>query len=85
MLPYRLDRDYRLHDRVLYGTGFIAVFALVLNAIFILAYLALFKATLTLPGMAGISLTMGMAVDANVLVFERIREEMSSAIQTRWR
>ncbi len=58
------------------GQGFIAVFALVLNAIFILAYLALFKATLTLPGMAGIILTMGMAVDANVLVFERIREEM---------
>lgn len=59
-----------------FGQGLIAVFALSLNIIFILAYLAFFKATLTLPGMAGIILTMGMAVDANVLVFERIREEL---------
>ncbi len=58
------------------GQGVIAVFALALNALFILAYLAFFNATLTLPGMAGIILTMGMAVDANVLVFERIREEL---------
>lgn len=59
-----------------FGQGVIAVIALFLNALFILAYLTLFHATLTLPGMAGIILTMGMAVDANVLVFERIREEL---------
>ncbi|MDP2984614.1 MAG: protein translocase subunit SecD [Candidatus Latescibacter sp.] len=58
------------------GQGTIAIAALFLNALFILAYLAFFRATLTLPGMAGIILTMGMAVDANVLVFERIREEL---------
>jgi SecD/SecF fusion protein len=58
------------------GQGVIAVIALALNALFILAYLAFFNATLTLPGMAGLILTMGMAVDANVLVFERIREEL---------
>jgi SecD/SecF fusion protein len=58
------------------GQGSIAVTALLLHSLFILAYLAIFRATLTLPGMAGIILTMGMAVDANVLVFERIREEL---------
>ncbi len=55
-------------------SGFIAVFALVLNMILILAAMALFKATLTLPGIAGIVLTIGMAVDANVIIFERIRD-----------
>ncbi len=59
-----------------FGGGLIAVFALVLDILFILAYLAYFHATLTLPGMAGIVLTIGMAVDANVLIFERIREEL---------
>jgi len=48
------------------------------NLLFILSALALFQATLTLPGIAGIVLTMGMAVDANVLIFERIREEIRS-------
>jgi preprotein translocase subunit SecD len=57
-------------------SGLIANFALLLNIIFIAAGLAFFGATLTLPGMAGIILTIGMAVDANVLVFERIREEL---------
>jgi preprotein translocase subunit SecD len=57
-------------------SGLIADFALLLNIIFIAAGLAFFGATLTLPGMAGIILTIGMAVDANVLVFERIREEI---------
>jgi len=52
--------------------------ALVLNLLFILATLATFGATLTLPGLAGIVLTVGMAVDANVLVYERIREEIRS-------
>jgi protein-export membrane protein SecD len=55
-------------------SGFIAVFALVLNMVLILAAMALFKATLTLPGIAGIVLTIGMAVDANVIIFERIRD-----------
>lgn len=58
------------------GAGFIADSALIFNLIFILAALALFQATLTLPGIAGIALTLGMAVDANVLINERIREEL---------
>tara|TARA_B100000676_G_scaffold299725_1_gene344446 strand:- start:367 stop:1938 length:1572 start_codon:yes stop_codon:yes gene_type:complete len=57
------------------GFGAMAVFALSLNLILIAAALSLLQATLTLPGIAGIVLTIGMAVDANVLVFERIREE----------
>ncbi len=56
--------------------GGIADLALILNIIFILGILAGFNATLTLPGIAGIVLTIGMAVDANVLIFDRIREEM---------
>lgn len=59
-------------------TGFIADFALVLNIIFIMAVLAAFHGTLTLPGIAGIVLTFGMAVDANVLINERIKEELRS-------
>lgn len=58
------------------GAGINAVLALLLNLIIILGMLALFNATLTLPGIAGIILTLGMAVDSNVLVFERIREEL---------
>ncbi len=62
---------------VYYGwSGVIANVALFLNLVLILAGLALFGATLTLPGIAGIILTLGMAVDANVLIFERIREEL---------
>jgi len=57
-------------------SGFVADFALVLNLLFVLAILSGFKASLSLPGMAGIVLTIGMAVDANVLIFERIREEL---------
>jgi preprotein translocase subunit SecD len=57
-------------------SGLIANFALLLNIPFLLAGLAAFGATLTLPGIAGIILTIGMSVDANVLVYERIREEM---------
>ena len=56
------------------ASGVIAVFALVLNMLLILAAMAMFGATLTLPGIAGIVLTIGMAVDANVIVFERIRD-----------
>lgn len=56
--------------------GVITVICLALNLLFILAGLQLFKGTLTLPGIAGMILTLGMAVDANVLIFERIREEI---------
>ena len=55
--------------------GFMADVALVLNIVLIAAVLSMLQATLTLPGIAGIVLTIGMAVDANVLIFERIREE----------
>ncbi len=58
------------------GSGLIADFALALNILLIASGLAVFQATLTLPGIAGIILTIGMAVDANVLIFERIREEL---------
>ena len=56
--------------------GFVANIALVLNLVFIMAVLSMFGATLTLPGIAGMVLTVGMAVDANVIIFERIREEL---------
>ena len=59
------------------GAGVIADFALILNIILIAGGLAAARATLTLPGIAGIILTIGMAVDANVIIFERIREELS--------
>ena len=58
------------------GAGIVADTALLLNVLFLMAILAGFGATLTLPGIAGIVLTMGMAVDANVLINERIREEL---------
>jgi preprotein translocase subunit SecD len=58
------------------GSGVNAVLALILNLVLLLASLVLFGATLTLPGIAGVILTIGMAVDSNVLIFERIREEM---------
>ncbi|MDX2129245.1 MAG: protein translocase subunit SecD [Chloroherpetonaceae bacterium] len=57
------------------SAGMIANLALVFNIVFVIAALAGFSATLTLPGIAGLVLTIGMAVDANVLIFERIREE----------
>ena len=60
----------------IYGNfGLIANFVLIINFLFIIAWLVILEATLTLPGIAGIALTVGMAVDANVLIFERIREE----------
>ncbi len=58
------------------GFGLVANVALVANLILIMAILSMLQATLTLPGIAGIVLTVGMAVDANVLIFERIREEL---------
>ena len=56
--------------------GLIANFALIINLFLLVGVLTLFEATLTLPGIAGIILTVGMAVDANVLIFERIKEEI---------
>jgi preprotein translocase subunit SecD len=56
--------------------GLNAILALILNAVMLLGAMALFGATLTLPGIAGFILTIGMAVDSNVLIFERIREEL---------
>ncbi len=56
--------------------GFVSIVALIVNILLIIAVLSLFQATLTLPGIAGIVLTVGMAVDANVLIYERIREEL---------
>ncbi|MDA3886328.1 MAG: protein translocase subunit SecD [Candidatus Delongbacteria bacterium] len=57
-------------------SGIFAAIALVLNLVFTIATLSYFRATLTLPGIAGIILTIGMSVDANVLIFERIKEEL---------
>jgi len=59
-------------------SGVNAVLALALNTIILVAALSYFNAVLTLPGIAGIILTIGMAVDSNVLIFERIREELRS-------
>ncbi|MFU8836666.1 MAG: protein translocase subunit SecD [Thiohalomonadaceae bacterium] len=58
------------------GFGLVANFVLAINLVIIVAVLSMLQATLTLPGIAGIVLTVGMAVDANVLIFERIREEL---------
>lgn len=66
---------------IYYGTfGWIADIALAVNLILLVALLSLLGMTLTLPGMAGIVLTVGMAVDANVLIFERIREEIRNGV-----
>jgi preprotein translocase subunit SecD len=58
------------------AAGLVADFVLLLNVLLIMAVMASLRATLTLPGIAGIILTIGMAVDANVLIFERVREEL---------
>ena len=58
------------------GSGVVATIALILNMFFLFAGLAALRGTLTMPGIAGIVLTVGMAVDANILIFERIREEL---------
>ncbi|MEE9385910.1 MAG: protein translocase subunit SecD [Nannocystaceae bacterium] len=65
------------------GAGLIAVFALLLNMVLVLAAMTFFGATLTLPGMAGIVLTIGMAVDANVIIFERVREYLREGFTAR--
>ena len=62
---------------IYYGlSGLIADIAVVVNMMFIIAVLTMFEATLTMPGIAGMILTVGMAVDANVIIFERIRENL---------
>jgi len=58
-------------------SGFISVIAMILNLVYLMAIMAFFGATLTLPGIAGVVLTIGMAVDANILIYERIREEQA--------
>ena len=58
--------------------GMVADLAIIINVILLVSLLSAIEATLTMPGIAGIVLTLGMAVDANVLVFERIKEELRS-------
>jgi len=60
------------------GAGINSVLALILNMLILMGIMAYFKATLSMPGIAGIILSIGMAVDANVLIFERIREELAA-------
>ncbi|MBI1954091.1 MAG: protein translocase subunit SecD [Proteobacteria bacterium] len=62
--------------------GIFADIALIFNLIFLIAALSLLQATLTLPGIAGIALTVGMAVDANVLIYERIKEELRAGVKS---
>ena len=62
--------------------GLIANISLISNLLMLIGFLTLLEATLTLPGIAGIILTVGMAVDANVLIFERIKEELKKIFQT---
>ncbi len=66
-----------------FGYGLVAVICLAANALLILGAIALSRASLTLPGIAGIILTFGMAVDANVLIYERIREELNGGLDLR--
>ncbi|MEQ9115204.1 MAG: protein translocase subunit SecD [Rickettsiales bacterium] len=69
----------------LYGLyGIFASIALAFNLVFLIAAITILQATLTLPGIAGVVLTMGMAVDANVLIFERIKEELESSNSTKY-
>lgn len=74
-----------LYMVIYYGLipGLIADFAMFANVFFLIGILASFSSVLTLPGIAGIVLTMGMAVDANVLIYERIREEMRNGLTMR--
>ena len=60
--------------------GVISIIALAFNVLFLIALLSMLQATLTLPGMAGIALTVGMAIDANVLINERVREELRNGV-----
>ena len=64
-------------------SGAIAVKTLVVNVLFVMACLVGLEATLTLPGIAGIALTVGMAIDANIIIYERIKEELSGGVPVR--
>src|SRR5690554_8235649 len=64
------------------GFGMMANVALTLNLMLLVACMSILSATLTLPGIAGVVLTVGMAVDANVLIFERIKEELKSGVRS---
>jgi SecD/SecF fusion protein len=66
-----------------FGCGVIAVIALLVNALMILGLMSLNRAAFTMPGIAGVILTFGMAVDANVLVYERMREEIQRGVDLR--
>ena len=66
-----------------FGAGFIAIIALAVNGIFIFGIMSLIEGTFTLPGLAGIALTIGTAVDANILIYERIREELERGADLR--
>ena len=63
--------------------GMLAVLGLLLNLLFLTALLSILGATLTLPGIAGLVLTVGMAVDSNIIIFERIKEELALGVTTR--
>ncbi len=63
-------------------SGVIAVLTLMINVLFTVAILIILEATLTLPGIAGIALTVGMAVDANIIIFERVREEIRKGVSS---
>lgn len=71
-----LHRRFCLHDYLLPLFGVISAIALTCNLFLLVAILSMLQATLTLPGIAAMALTLGMAVDANVLINERIREEL---------
>jgi len=64
-------------------SGLVAVAALTLNILLLMAMLALFGATLTLPGIAGLALTIGMAIDGNIVIYERIKEELRKGVTAR--
>jgi protein-export membrane protein SecD len=63
-------------------SGVIAIVTLLLNVLFTVAILVALEATLTLPGIAGIALTVGMAVDSNIIIFEKIRDEIRKGISS---
>ncbi len=76
-----LPRDRRVHDRVLHRcSALVSVIALACNLLFLVALLSMLQATLTLPGIAAIALTLGMAIDSNVLINERVREELRAGM-----
>jgi preprotein translocase subunit SecD len=75
-----LRRHRRVHDRLLPAVRHVSVLALATNLLLLVALLSMLQATLTLPGIAAIALTLGMAIDANVLINERIREELRNGM-----